>query len=450
MHDRFGPNSWKNLIIGTDTTVPLRNGRLVPAINFDNAATTPPFSTVVQDVINFSPWYSSVHRGTGFKSQFSSHFYENARKIIADFVKADYERDTVIFVKNTTEAINKVAHSLSTPENKQVVLSTCMEHHSNDLPWRRSYEVDYIEIDSKGRLVLEDLAHKLEKHKGSVKLVVVTGASNVTGHRNPIHKIAALAHHYHAKVLVDGAQLVPRYPVDMKPHPSLEHIDYLVFSGHKMYSPFGVGVLVAPKDSFINNPPDLVGGGTVDFVTHDLVQWADLPYREEAGTPNLMGIVALVSAIKTLQKIDLKRIDAYEHNLMEYTLRGLQQIPDIILYGDSSNLHDRVAIIPFNIAGLSHEETAKILSMEGGIAVRNGCFCAQPYIQKLLGVSQEDINEGLKNPDLPRPGMVRVSFGLYNQFQEVDQLIALLRHVVKHKHYYKTLYKTVPDFYPHS
>ncbi len=447
MYNSILSSNFKNLIVGTDTTVPLKNGLLVPAINFDNAATTPPFYSVIQEVVNFAPWYSSVHRGTGYKSQFSSHLYEEARKTVADFVKADYSQDTVIFVKNTTEAINKIAHSLVSPDKKQVILSTFMEHHSNDLPWRNEYTLVYIDVDDTGRLDMDDLQQKLELYKDSVELVVVTGASNVTGHKNPIHKIAYLVHQYNAKILVDGAQLVPHSAVDMKPHHSPEHIDFLVFSGHKMYSPFGVGVLVAPKSCFINNRPSMVGGGTVNFVTHEYIQWADPPNREEAGTPNIMGVVALTTAIKTLTNLGLKKIENHEYNLMNYTLQLMSKLPDVELYGDLKNIHDRVAIIPFNIKGMTHEMTAKILSMEGGIAVRNGCFCAQPYIQKLLNISSDVIDERIKNPDLPHPGMVRISFGLYNQIEEVDKLIALLSHIVQHKKYYNDLYQTIPDYF---
>ncbi|MBM7614972.1 aminotransferase class V-fold PLP-dependent enzyme [Alkaliphilus hydrothermalis] len=447
MYDNYYPSNYENLIVGADTTVPLRNGRLVTAINFDNAATTPPFCAVMQEIMNFSPWYSSIHRGTGYKSQLSSHFYENARKTVGEFVNADLSKDTVIFVKNTTEAINKVAHSLSSTDEQPVVLSTCMEHHSNDLPWRRNYRVGYIDIDEDGRLNIEDLKYKLEKYNGSVKLVVVTGASNVTGHKNPIYEIATLVHQYNCKILVDGAQLVPHSPVEMKPHSSPQHIDYLVFSGHKMYAPFGIGVLVAPQTSFSTNPPDLVGGGTVDLVTHNQILWADVPQREEAGTPNVFGVVALIAAIKTLSQLDMKKIEYHEYRLMEYALMRMRQVPEVELYGDCIHLKNRVSIVPFNIKGISHDLTAKILSMEGGIAVRNGCFCAQPYVQKLLGIPDEKLQEHIQHPELPRPGMVRISFGLYNQIHEIDKLIALLWTITSNKQYYIDLYKDSPNFF---
>jgi selenocysteine lyase/cysteine desulfurase len=299
---------YRKLIVGLDVLIPLCNGRRVPAVNFDNAATTPPFKSVMKEIYDFAPWYSSIHRGTGYKSCLSSMVYENSRFDILDFVKGNERYDTVIYVKNSTEAINKVSYRLCGDNKKCVVLSTSMEHHSNDLPWRGKYKVDYIGIDKNGRLDLMDLRAKLEKYGDSVKLVTVSGASNVTGYVNPIYDIARIAHSYNARLLVDGAQLVPHIKVDMKPHDSPEHIDFLVFSAHKMYAPFGIGVLVGPIKEFEKGNPDYSGGGTVDVVTPDIVTWDDPPAKEEAGTPNLMGVVALKAAIKNIESIGMDNI----------------------------------------------------------------------------------------------------------------------------------------------
>lgn len=432
--------NWRNQIIGIDYKVPISNGKYVTAINFDNAATTPPFKSVIHDINAFAPWYSSIHRGTGFKSRYSSRLYEESREIICEFVNANLSNDSIIFVKNTSEAINKLSYRLLPENNKNVILSTCMEHHSNDLPWRKKFHVDYIDIDENGRLKLSDLKYKLNKYKNSVRLVAVTGASNVTGYMNPIYKIAKLAHKYNAEILVDAAQLIPHSPIDMKPKDSPEHIDYLAFSAHKMYAPFGIGVLIGPKSTFKKGEPDYSGGGTIDIVTHDYVKWADPPHKDEAGSPNIIGVIALASAINTLNMIGMENILNHEKKLLDYGIRRLKEVQDIILYGDVNNYSDRLGIITFNIDGIHHETVANILSYEGGIAVRNGCFCAHPYIHRLLNVSQKVIEDRIKNPTLPHPGMVRISFGLYNNFDEIDKLVDLLKVVSKNKKYYVNKY----------
>ena len=216
--------SYRKLIVGAETQIPLSNGQMVTSINFDNAATTPPFSSVLQSVVSFAPWYSSIHRGTGYKSQYSSEIYEKSRDTIRNFVKADSD-NTVVFVKNTSEAINKLSYRLYRKNKHSVILSTHMEHHSNDLPWRNKYDVDYIRVDDTGRLSMHDLEKKLRKYKKELALVTVTGASNVTGYKNPIHDIAELVHKYDAKLMVDAAQLIGHSCVDMKPDSSNRHID---------------------------------------------------------------------------------------------------------------------------------------------------------------------------------------------------------------------------------
>lgn len=431
---------YKNLVVGTNTRVPLYNGQLSKAVNFDNAATTPPLVSVMNEIINFSPWYSSIHRGTGYKSQLSSKIYEDSRQVVSNFVGADLDKDVVIYVKNTTEAINKLSYRLCSDDDKSIVLASSMEHHSNDLPWRDKYNVDYIEVDSLGRLILDDLKAKLEKYNDKVKLVTITGASNVTGYINPVHEIARLVHQYGAKLLVDGAQLIPHYEFNMKSHEDLEHIDYLAFSAHKMYAPFGIGVLIGHKYTFDMGSPDYKGGGTVNLVTKDSIIWTDPPEKDEAGTPNVMGVVALVTSINTITSIGMKNIENYEQYLLKYTLTNIVRIKDIKLYSCADINYPRVSIVPFNIEGIPHNITAEILSKEFGIAVRNGCFCAQPYIQKLLRVSAEDIAKYSLNPSALRPGMVRLSFGMYNDIFEIDFLISALNKIVKNKYYYLNKY----------
>lgn len=424
--------NYRKLIVGLEKEVPLRDGRKVVGINFDNAATTPPFTSVVKEIVKFSPWYSSVHRGTGYKSQLSSKIYDEARESVLDFVKADREKYTVIFVKNTTEGINKLSYRLITDKD-DVVLSTCMEHHSNDLPWRDKCRVEYVEVDKKGILCMEDLEFKLRINKGKVKLVAVTGASNVTGYVNDIHKIAKLAHEFGAKILVDGAQLVPHVEVDMKPCDSDEHIDYLVFSAHKMYAPFGIGVIVAPRECFRYGVPEYKGGGTVQFVTRDDVDWDEPPNKEEAGSPNILGVVALITAIQELKRLGMKNLEAQEIMITEYALKRMKKLPFVKLYGSSDNETRRVGIIPFNIIGIPHDVIAKTLSEDAGIAVRSGCFCAHPYVQRLLSISKSEMDIYRSHPKLSKPGLVRLSFGLYNNFNEIDIFINKLNKIIANK-----------------
>lgn len=433
--------NYRELIVGADTKIPLSNGQLVTSINFDNAATTPPFSSVLQSVVSFAPWYSSIHRGTGYKSQYSSEIYEKSRDIIRNFVKAD-SSNIVIFVKNTSEAINKLSYRLYHRNRHSVILSTHMEHHSNDLPWRNKYDVDYIKVDENGRLLMEDLEKKLRKYKKKVALVTVTGASNVTGYKNPINDIAEIVHKFDARLMVDAAQLIGHSSVDMKPDNSGRHIDYLAFSAHKMYAPFGTGVLIGPEYDFKKGAPEYRGGGTIDIVTHDLVKWAESPHKDEAGTPNIMGVVALSEAVRTLEAIGMANLEAYENSLTEYALAGLAKVPGIKLYCDNDP-RDRVGIIPFNIDGLSHQLVASALSAESGIAVRSGCFCAQPYVQKLMRISRNEIRSRIKNPSLPHPGMIRLSFGLYNNYDEIDVLVQKLREISINKELYINRYETL-------
>lgn len=432
--------NYRELIVGADTKIPLSNGQIVTSINFDNAATTPPFSSVLQSVVSFAPWYSSIHRGTGYKSQYSSEIYEKSRDLIRDFVKAD-SSNAVIFVKNTSEAINKLSYRLYHKNKRSVILSTHMEHHSNDLPWRGKYNVDYIKVDDNGRLLLRDLEKKLRKYKKEVSLVTVTGASNVTGYKNPINDIAEIVHKYDSKIMVDAAQLIGHSGIDMKPDSSSRHIDYLAFSAHKMYAPFGTGVLIGPQYDFIKGAPEYKGGGTIDIVTHDLVKWAEPPHKDEAGTPNIMGVVALTEAIRTLNSIGMKNLEDYENSLTEYALTGLATVPGIKLYCDNNTM-DKVGIIPFNINGLPHQIVASALSAESGIAVRNGCFCAQPYVQRLMKVPRNEIRKRIKNPSLPHPGMVRLSFGLYNNYDEIDALVQKLYEISENRDLYLERYSS--------
>ena len=424
----------RNLVVGAEEEVPLADGLYVTGINLDNAATTPPFKAVLKEVEAFIPWYSSVHRGTGYKSIVSSDIYEAGRDRIKEFVGADKNQDIVIYTKNTTEAINLLANMLAEEKDDEtIVLSTCMEHIANDLPWRDTFRTEYIQIDACGVLVLDDLECKLKKYCGKVKLVTVTAASNVTGYKNPIHEIAKLSHNYGARIMVDGAQLVPHAPVSMKGRTEAEKIDFLVFSAHKMYAPFGMGALIGPKTFFERCRPVFTGGGAVKLVSTEFVKWDEAPYKHEPGTPNVIGLVALAAAIRTLSGVGMENVDRWEQELIEYTLEGLAAIPSLKLYCNPQRGTDRIGIAVFSIPGIHHRLLAKILAGEAGIAVRSGLFCAHPYVERLLGLKKEELEHYKNNSDQPIPGLVRASLGMYNRYQEIDTLLDCLDWIVKHK-----------------
>jgi selenocysteine lyase/cysteine desulfurase len=390
---------------------------------------------VVDAVQQFLPYYSSVHRGTGFKSRLSTAAYDRAHDIIARFVGADTDTNTVIFGKNTTEAINKLSYRLGlAPED--VVLTTELEHHSNDLPWRQRAQVIHVAVTPEGRLDEDDFDAKMAEYGARIALVTVAGASNVTGFLQPIHRLARKAHAIGAPILVDAAQLAPHRAIDMRADDDPEHIDFVVLSAHKMYAPFGTGALVGPKRVFLDGAPEYTGGGTVDVVTKDEVHWAGMPDRDEAGSPNVIGAVAMAAAAQALMDVGMDAIAAHEHDLITYALTALQQVPGVTVYGetDPARANEKCGVIPFNVAGLSHFLVAAILGYEGGIGVRSGCFCAHPYVVHLLDLEpavaagwRDEILDGNR---AHMPGMIRMSFGCYNTRADVDRLIAVLNAVV--------------------
>jgi len=423
-------------ILGIDRQVPLLDGSMRTYVYLDNAASTPTFRGVQQKVDEFLGWYSSVHRGSGFKSLLSTRAYDRAREIVAHFVGADPQVHTVIFGKNTTEAINKLANRLGLQPD-DVVLTTMMEHHSNDLPWRPKAQVVYVGLRADGSLDMDDLAHKLERFQGRVKLLATTGASNVSGFTPPIYDMAELAHRYGAKILVDCAQLAPHRAVDMGPVDSPRHLDFVALSAHKMYAPFGTGALIGPKEVFAQGPPDYRGGGTIDLVSLEEVRWAAPPERDEAGSPNVVGAVALASSIRILSQVGMDALAAHEKELTRYTLQRLNALDGVRVYGsaDPERLEDRLGVITLSVDGVPHGKVAAILGFEGGIGVRNGCFCAHPYVLRLLGIGDEEYEtfkqQVIAHDRSQLPGLVRVSLGCYNTTDEIDHLVEMLERVVR-------------------
>lgn len=424
---------FREVVLGTDITVPIIGGSKVNYINFDNAATTPPFKRAMESINGFSQYYSNIHRGSGFKSEISSIIYEETKETILDFIGSNSERNHVIFTKNSTEALNKLANCMHF-ESGDVVISTQMEHHSNDLPWRKKAQVMYVEVFENGELDLDHYMYLLNIYNSKVKLVTVSAASNVTGFINPIHKMAKMAHRYGIRILIDASQIMAHRKLDVKPDWDEEHLDFVVFTGHKMYAPFGIGVLIGPKEFFDMANPDMLGGGIVKVVLSDTVYLADSPERHEAGTPNILGAVGLASAIKVFESIGDTEVIRHENELVQHLLSGLMRLENISIYGsvDSDPLK-RVGTVSFNMGGTFHALVAAILSYEYGIGVRNGCFCAHPYVLSLLNVGkqmQSEFAQHILNGNKSQvPGMVRVSLGLYNTINEVDILLLALKNI---------------------
>ncbi len=427
-------DSLRQNIVGIDTQVPTLDGGFKQYIFLDNAASTPTFQQVLSCINDFMPWYSGVHRGVGLKSKIATDIFDLSRKIIADFVGADLEENVVVFGKNTTEVINKLSNRLGINEN-DIVITTSMEHHSNDLPWRQHKNLIHIETDEDGFLKIDHLKKTLEEYKGKIKLVAISGASNITGIINPIHDIARWCHNVGGKIFVDAAQLAPHRKINILPNDDSEHIDFIAFSAHKLYAPFGTGILIAPKTIFENGAPDIVGGGTVKSVSLDEVHWANVPEKEEAGSPNVVGAIACAKAISILENFGMENIAKHELDLLEYAYKKIQNIPKITLYGPTSNLRNKVGVITFNVDGMFHSHVAAILSYEGGIGVRNGCFCAQPYVKNLLNISKEEekilTDEIISGNKSKIPGMVRASFGCYNNYEDIDIFVEMLTKIVR-------------------
>ncbi|MBO5244793.1 MAG: aminotransferase class V-fold PLP-dependent enzyme [Selenomonadales bacterium] len=421
------------------------NGKRI-TVNFDNAATTPPLHGVMERIFHFSEVYASVHRGAGYKSMISSDVYERGRAQLMRFVNADAEKYMLIYTKHTTEALNLLAHMMRERLDieQDIILISEMEHLANYLPWRVSGQVDIVPVDEAGRLRLDILEEMLKRYGGHVKLVCVSGASNVTGYVNSLGKIARIVHRYRAMLVVDGAQLAPHMRVDMAGQSAEDAIDFFAFSAHKMYAPFGCGALIGRKEILAEAHPMLVGGGVARLVTHTSIDWNDAPYRDEAGTPNVIGVTAWTEAIQILMECGWEEMAHREMCLMRLLLQGLRRIDGIRLYGGAA---DGVSLVSFTLDGVDHRMVSRILSYEDGIAVRSGMFCAHPYVTRLLGTDSEQLAYAKQHRDASLPGMVRVSLSFYNTEEEVERFLKLMRRISKHRREYVKKYQQMTDYW---
>ena len=307
-----------------------------------------------------------------------------------------------------------------------MVISTVVEHHANLLPWVRVCRCRHIECDAAGTFSADDAIAAFDEPGPRPALLAITGASNVTGWRPDLERIIPAAHERQIPVLVDAAQLAPHRPLPAD-------ADYVAWSGHKMYAPYGAGVLIGPRRTFTDGDPFLAGGGAVDLVDLDEVVWTAPPEREEAGSPNVLGAVALGAAIDELTRIGWDRIAAHDHALTARLHEGLRAIGGVEILGPPAPM---LPLATFTVAGLSHSLLAARLSAEHGIGVRHGCFCAHPYLFRLLGLSPDEIR-GYKAAVVAGdrhgiPGAVRASASIATSTDDVDRLLAAVRHIAAH------------------
>lgn len=389
-------------VAGSRLTVPLVDGRQVQYANLDHAASAPCLDAVQDAVDELLPWYASVHRGAGFASQVSTKVYERARHVVRDFVGAR-GTDEVIFTRNTTDALNLLARALPA---RTSVITFDTDHHAALLPWRGP---NVHRVTPTANLE-RDLDEALAATPTGPRLVVVTGATNVTGELWPVARLTAVARRHGARVVLDAAQLAPHRPVDVR---ALD-VDYVVLSGHKLYAPFGAGALIGRADWLRAAYPYLAGGGATKQVTTRAVSWNYGPERHEAGSPNVVGAHALAVACETLGQ-HWDAVIAHEEALLDRLRTGLAAISGVrqlSIFGDSA---PRVGVVSFTVEGHDPGLVAAYLSAEHGIGVRDGAFCAHIAVKRLTG-----------------DRALRASLGLGSTAEHVDRLLTALRRLVTH------------------
>jgi len=376
-----------------------------PLIYFDNAASTQKPKAVINAIKSYyENDHSNVHRGVHSLSIRATELYEASRKKVADYIGAN-NTDEIIFTKGTTDSINLVASSLtkSIQPSDEIVITT-MEHHSNIVPWqelcrRTGASLKVAPIDHNGELIIDELERLLCK---DTKILALTHTSNTLGTINPIKEIITMAHHLNIKVLIDGAQAIGHQNIDVQ---DLD-CDFYAFSGHKIYGPTGIGVLYGKEDLLNELEPYQFGGEMILKVTFDETTYNSLPYKFEAGTPNIAGAIGLGKAIEYIESINLNACVKQENAVTEYSLKKLKDLSNIKLIGNSEN---RSSIVSFTIENIHPHDIGTILNQRG-IAMRTGHHCTMPLM---------DFYE--------IPGTIRASFSFYNTENEVDEMVAALQ-----------------------
>ncbi|MFF5043655.1 aminotransferase class V-fold PLP-dependent enzyme [Streptomyces nigra] len=417
-------------VLGADVTVPLVTGGEVAYAALDYAASAPALQRVWDDVAAYAPYYGSVHRGAGYLSQLSTDLFENARRTVAEFLGCR-EDDQVVFTRSTTDSLNLLAAAL--PVGCEVFVFET-EHHASLLPWRDA-RVTYLDAPRTPGEAVRTLEHALaDREPHGPALVCVTGASNVTGELWPVRELAAAAHAHGARIVLDAAQLAPHHPVNVR---DLD-VDWVAFSGHKLYAPFGTGVLAGRADWLRAAGPYLAGGGASRSVTRREdggvdVEWHDSAARHEAGSPNVIGAYAVASACKALTEAGFDSLVARERHLIEKVRTGLAEVPEVrvlSLFGDDA---PRVGVISFVVEGWNSSHFAAALSAEYGIGVRDGLFCAHPLVRTLVGgdpQTQGECGAPEAAPGEKSLNAIRVSFGAGTPDEHVERFVTAVKELV--------------------
>ncbi|MEV2274941.1 aminotransferase class V-fold PLP-dependent enzyme [Nocardiopsis sp. NPDC049922] len=416
IHSLRSPEPAECSIVTADAGVPLVTGGRVDYANFDYAASAPCLTSVAEALSDALPHYASVHRGAGHHSQVSTDAYERARRSVARFLGARTEpADAVVFVRGTTDALNLLARAV--PEGCTVVVFES-EHHASLLPWEhpasRAGRVVRLPLPESPEAAVAAARRALSEAPAGPTLLCVTAASNVTGEIWPVEDLVRVAHAEGARVVVDAAQYVPHLPFSL----AATGADYVALSGHKLYAPFGSGVLAGRSDWLRAATPYLSGGGATRLVTEHDVQWNDLPARHEAGSPNVLGAVALAAACDTFTPATQELLHIRESALLERLragLAGIDGVRELSLWGSD---HTRVGIVSFTVDGLPAELLAAALSAEYGIGVRDGLFCAHPLTRHLLPEGHAQA--------------VRASLGVGTTTEHVDRLVGAVAALVEH------------------
>ncbi|MFE7357399.1 aminotransferase class V-fold PLP-dependent enzyme [Streptomyces sp. NPDC057543] len=417
-------------VLGKDVTVPLVTGGEVAYAALDYAASAPALQRVWDDVAAYAPYYGSVHRGAGYLSQLSTDLFENSRATVAEFLGCRAE-DQVIFTRSTTDSLNLLAAVV--PADCQVFVYET-EHHASLLPWRDA-RVTYLNAPRTPAQAVEALERALaDRDPYGPALVCVTGASNVTGELWPVKELAAAAHAHGARIVLDAAQLAPHHPVDIA---DLD-VDWVAFSGHKLYAPFGSGVLAGRADWLRDAEPYLAGGGASRRVARRGdggvdVEWHTTAARHEAGSPNVIGVYSIASACKALTEAGFDNLVAREQHLVTAVRTGLAGVPEVkvlSLFGDDA---PRVGVISFVVEGWNSSHFAAALSAEYGIGVRDGLFCAHPLVRTLLGSDPQEVGEcgaPEAEPGERSLNAIRVSFGAGTPDEHIERFVRAVKELV--------------------
>ncbi|MCT9088082.1 aminotransferase class V-fold PLP-dependent enzyme [Streptomyces sp. ASQP_92] len=417
-------------VLGRDVTVPLVTGGEVTYAALDYAASAPALQRVWDDVAAYAPYYGSVHRGAGYLSQLSTDLFENSRATVAEFLDCRAD-DQVVFTRSTTDSLNLLAQAL--PADCQVFVFET-EHHASLLPWQGA-RVTYLNAPRTPRQAVETLERALaDRDPYGPALVCVTGASNVTGELWPVGELAAAAHAHGARIVLDAAQLAPHHPVSVR---ELD-VDWIAFSGHKLYAPFGSGVLAGRADWLQEAEPYLAGGGASKKVARRTdggvdVEWHTTATRHEAGSPNVIGVYSIASACKALTEAGFDALVSRERHLIAKVREGLAEVPEVrvlSLFGDDA---PRVGVISFVVDGWNSSHFAAALSAEYGIGVRDGLFCAHPLVRTLLGSDPQDPGEcgaPEAEPGERSLNAIRVSFGAGTPDEHVERFVRAVRELV--------------------